>query len=62
MALRDTWHKTAVYFGLAEERDPDYLEDDEPYEPEAQLQETYRERPNVRRLGTRRRGASGQQG
>ncbi len=63
MALRDTWHKTAVYFGLAEERDPDY--DDEPQrrpepqarpEPEAQLQESYRERPNVRRLGTRRRG------
>ena len=58
MALRDTWHNTAVFFGLAEERrDPGY--DDEPeeaYEPEAQLQESYRERPNVRRLGSRRRG------
>ena len=57
MALRDTWHKTAVYFGLAEERDPDYDEpEDEPYEPEAQLQQSYRERPNVRRLSSRRRG------
>ncbi len=58
MALRDTWHKTAVYFGLAEERDPDYDEPVEEYEPEAQLQESYRERPNVRRLsgGGRRRG------
>ncbi len=58
MALRDTWHKTAVYFGLAEERDPDY--DDEPEarpEPQAQVPEpSPRERPNVRRLGTRRRG------
>ncbi len=57
MALRDTWHKTAVYFGLAEERDPDYDEPEDHYEPEAQVQETYRERPNVRRLSSgRRRG------
>ena len=56
MALRDTWHKTAVYFGLAEERDPHDSEPEDDYEPEAQLQETYRERPNVRRLSSRRRG------
>ncbi len=56
MALRDTWHKTAVYFGLAEERDPEYDEPEEDFEPEAKLQESYRERPNVRRLGARRRG------
>lgn len=57
MALRDTWHKTAVYFGLAEERDPDYDEPaEESYEPETTLQESYPERPNVRRLGSRRRG------
>ena len=24
MALRDTWHRTLVYFGLAEEEDPRY--------------------------------------
>ncbi len=55
MALRDTWHKTAVYFGLAEERDPGYDDPIDDDEPEAQLQESYRERPNVRRLSSRRR-------
>ena len=43
-----------MYFGLAEERDP-YVEEDDPYEPEAELEDRYRERPNVRRLGSRRR-------
>jgi cell division inhibitor SepF len=55
MALRDSWHRTLVYFGLAED---DAYEDDEiePYaEPEADLQDSYRERPNVRRLSSRRR-------
>jgi cell division inhibitor SepF len=54
MAFRDSWHRALVYFGLAEERDP-YAEEDEPYEPEAELEDRYRERPNVRRLGSRRR-------
>ena len=54
MALRDTWHRALVYFGLAEEREP-YAEDEDDYEPEAQLEDRYRERPNVRRLSTRRR-------
>jgi cell division inhibitor SepF len=55
MALRDSWHRALVYFGLAEERDP-YAEDEDAYEPEAQLEDRYRERPNVRRLqGSRRR-------
>jgi cell division inhibitor SepF len=54
MAFRDSWHRALVYFGLAEERDP-YIEEDEPYEPEAELEDRYRERPNVRRLGSRRR-------
>ncbi len=54
MAFRDTWHRTLVYFGLAE--DDAYEEEVEPYqEPEVELQDTYRERPNVRRLGARRR-------
>ena len=60
MALRDTWHRTLVYFGLAEDRyeDDDY---DEPAprrssaSPEADLEDQYRERPNVRRLSSRRR-------
>jgi cell division inhibitor SepF len=54
MAFRDSWHRALVYFGLAEERDP-YVDDEDDYEPEAVIEERYRERPNVRRLGTRRR-------
>ena len=54
MALRDTWHRALVYFGLAEEREPAY-DEDEGYEPEQELEERYRERPNVRRLQSRRR-------
>jgi cell division inhibitor SepF len=55
MAIRDTWHRTLVYFGLAE--DDDYDDDDvEPYnETEAELQDSYRDRPTVRKLPRRRR-------
>jgi cell division inhibitor SepF len=55
MAFRDTWHRTLVYFGLAVE--DEYEDEREPayHEPEAELQETYRERPNVRRLSSSRR-------
>jgi cell division inhibitor SepF len=44
-----------VYFGLAEERDGYADADDEPYEPEPPAEDRYRERPNVRRLSSRRR-------
>ena len=54
MAFRDSWHRALVYFGLAEERDP-YEEEEDAYEPEAELEDRYRERPNVRRLSARRR-------
>jgi cell division inhibitor SepF len=54
MAFRDTWHRTLVYFGLAEEEDPRYETVAEP-EPEAELEDRYRDRPNVRRLQRRRR-------
>ena len=55
MAFRDSFHKALVYFGLAEDRGyQDYDDEPEP-EPEADLEERYRERPNVRRLNTRRR-------
>lgn len=60
MAFRDSWHSALVYFGLAEEREGgrerDYV-DDEPVEREAEvdMEDRYRERPNVRRLSTRRR-------
>ena len=55
MALRDTWHRTLVYFGLAEDRDAYEEEEVDAREPEAVLEDRYRERPNVRRLSTRRR-------
>ena len=63
MALKDTWHRTLVYFGLAEDRDDAYEDEyDEPPTPppreaeaEAELGDRYRERPNVRRLSSRRR-------
>ena len=55
MAFRDTWHRTLVYFGLAEDRES-YDEEPVDYrEPEEELENRYRERPNVRRLSTRRR-------
>jgi len=54
MALRDTWHRTLVYFGLAEEEDPRY-EPAREAEPEVELEDRYRDRPNVRRLQRRRR-------
>jgi cell division inhibitor SepF len=51
MAFRDSWHSALVYFGLAEEYHDDY-EDEVP--PEAEIEDRYRERPNVRRLRRRR--------
>ena len=55
MAFRDTWHRTLVYFGLAEDEAYDD-EEPEPYqEPEADVEDSYRERPNVRRLSSSRR-------
>ena len=56
MGFSDTWHRTLVYFGLAEDRDAyEEYEEPDPREPEAELESRYRERPNVRRLQRRRR-------
>jgi cell division inhibitor SepF len=56
MALRDTWQRLLVYFGLAEDRDAyEDQPDESPREPEQELESRYRERPNVRRLSSRRR-------
>jgi cell division inhibitor SepF len=52
MAFRDSWHSALVYFGLAEEYHDDY--DEEEGAPEAEIEDRYRERPNVRRLRRRR--------
>ncbi|MGH2842088.1 MAG: cell division protein SepF, partial [Solirubrobacteraceae bacterium] len=52
MAFRDSWHNLLVYFGLAE--DAAYDDELDP-EPEVHMQDTYRERPSVRRLDPRAR-------
>jgi len=52
MSLRDSWHSALVYFGLAEEYPEEY--DEETAAPEAEIEGRYRERPNVRRLRSRR--------
>jgi cell division inhibitor SepF len=55
MALRDTWHRALLYFGLAQdERYADEEYEDGP-EPEAELEERYRTREQVRRVAPRRR-------
>jgi cell division inhibitor SepF len=51
MSFRDSWHSALVYFGLAEEYHDDY---DDEGAPEAEIEDRYRERPNVRRLRRRR--------
>jgi cell division inhibitor SepF len=53
MALGDLWNRTLVYFGIAEEDDD--WEDEDGYIAEESLEQSYRERPNVRRLTPRRR-------
>jgi cell division inhibitor SepF len=54
MALRDTWHRTLVYFGLAEE--DEYPTEERPLPAaEEELEDRYRDRPNVRRLDKSRR-------
>jgi cell division inhibitor SepF len=56
MGFSDTWHRTLVYFGLAEDHDAyDDYEEPDPRDSEAELESRYRERPNVRRLQSRRR-------
>ncbi len=59
MAIRDTWHRALVYFGLAEDRHDEYEEADV-YEPETAAEEEMfeprqqRRASNVRRLERRR--------
>lgn len=62
MALKDTWHRALVYFGLAEDHDygPEYEEDFEPETGTEEVFEGRRERggegsSSVRRLPTSRR-------
>ena len=55
MALRDTWHRALVYFGLAE--DDQYADEEvlDGSEHETELEERYRDRSQVRRVSSRRR-------
>ncbi len=52
MGFADAWNRTLVYFGIAEEEDWD----EDGYVTE-EAERTYSERPNVRRLTPRHRGA-----
>lgn len=52
MGLGDWWHKTAVYFGIADDED-DY-DEDETLAPHEELERSYQERPNVRKLSSSR--------
>jgi cell division inhibitor SepF len=49
MAFADLWNRTLVYFGIAEED-----EWDDELAAEQELERTYQDRPNVRRLAPRR--------
>src|SRR5438874_13212053 len=51
MGFADVWNKTLVYFGIAEEEDWD----EDGYVTDEDIQRSYAERPNVRRLTPRRR-------
>lgn len=53
MGLGDTWHKVAVYFGIADE-DEELYDEDETLAPHEELERSYQERPNVRKLGSSR--------
>jgi cell division inhibitor SepF len=55
MAFSDSWHKALVYFGLAEERDAYTDEHQVAPQPEPDADAPPRERPNVRRISSRRR-------
>jgi cell division inhibitor SepF len=52
MGFADLWNRTLVYFGIAEE---DEYWDEDGYATNEQLERTYGDRPNVRRLPRRRR-------
>jgi cell division inhibitor SepF len=67
MAMSDLWHRTMIYFGMADDEEDGYY-DDEDADRETRddrstrrradtsdLDSQYRERPNVRKLGPRRR-------
>jgi cell division inhibitor SepF len=54
MSLADQWNRMLVYFGIAEENE-EWYDDDDGHIAEESLEQSYRDRPNVRRLTPRRR-------
>jgi len=58
MALGGMWHRTLVYFGLSDEEDEEY--EDETLTAQPDVESTYRERANVRKIerNSRRRSAT----
>ena len=55
MGLGDSWHKVMVYFGISDDEEYD---DEETLAPHDELERSYQERPNVRKLN---RGSRGRQ-
>ncbi|HLM33494.1 MAG TPA: cell division protein SepF [Gaiellaceae bacterium] len=51
MSVADVWNRALVYFGIVEE---DEYWDEEAFDAEDELERTYGDRPNVRRLNPRR--------
>ena len=52
MGLGDTWHKVAIYFGIADVEDE--YDDDETLAPQEELERSYKDRPNVRKIDSAR--------
>ena len=55
MGLGDSWHKVMVYFGISDDEE---YEDEETLAPHEELERSYQDRPNVRKLS---RGSRGRQ-
>ncbi len=55
MSFRDLWQRTQVYFGIREEDWEEEYYDDDGSAAHEDLERSYSERPNVRRLNPRRR-------
>ena len=55
MGLGDSWHKVTVYFGISDDEEYD---DEETLAPHEELERSYQDRPNVRKLS---RGSRGRQ-
>jgi cell division inhibitor SepF len=47
MAVGDIWHKTMVYFGIAEDEE---IDEEETLAPHEELEQSYRERPSVKKI------------